>query len=410
LRWVSAEVSGCPSFLHAFPAVDNASVSISARDPLTCDLHTRRRRVTSRDLTIGCARPASDRVRSRVGACLSAVLSLLAFWPAGLRASNDPAQPGIHRPARAIPQKLVISPSGITLAASQTQRFAVTDADGRSVAVRWNVSGLRCAGSACGTISVDGTFRAPHALTKTLQVVLEGVVVSDPKHSVLTHIQLAPAGNSTTAPVVADSDDPGTVTKSLQAGLPAASTSAEISAKHIAANRGFTKPVSITPGPLVAYQGGQLTIDAENTTLAAVLAVVAEKTGAVIDVPEGSAQDPIVEHVGPGPANDVLRQLLNGSGFNFVIVSSPQYPDEPKQVLLTLKPEQPAATKTVAVAPPVPAVAPPLETVEDAPEAIVAPPPVMAPPKEQMTPDEIQQAMKDKARELREAQQNAQPH
>jgi hypothetical protein len=117
-----------------------------------------------------------------------------------------------------------------------------------------------------------------------------------------------------------------------------------------------------------------------------------------------------VEHVGPGPANNVLRQLLNGSGFNFVIVSSPQYPDEPKQVLLTLKPEQPGATKTVAVAPPVPAAAPPLETVEDAPEAIVAPPPVMTPPKEQMTPDEIQQAMKDKARELREAQQNAQPH
>jgi hypothetical protein len=285
----------------------------------------------------------------------------------------------------------------------------VTDAKGKSVAVRWNVSGLRCSGSACGTIGDDGTFRAPQALTKTLQVVLEGVVVSDPKHSVLTRIQLAPAGNSTTAPAVAVSNEPSTVTKSLQAGVPAASTITAVSTRHIAASPGSAKPVSMTPGPLVAYQGGQLTIDAANSTLAAVLELVAEKTGAVIDVPAGSGQDPIVEHVGPGPANDVLRQLLNGSDFNFVIVSSPQYPDEPKQVLLTLKQDQPGATKAVVVAPPVPAAPPPLETVEDAPEAIVAPPPVMTPPKEQMTPDEIQQAMKDKARELREAQQNAQP-
>lgn len=94
---------------------------------------------------------------------------------------------------------------------------------------------------------------------------------------------------------------------------------------------------SIKPGVSVSYQNGDLTINAENTTLAAVLESIAKKTGAVIDVPAGSGLERIVDHIGPAPPSDVLTQLLNGSHFNFVIVSSPEHPNVPAQVLLSMR-------------------------------------------------------------------------
>jgi hypothetical protein len=326
--------------------------------------------------------------RGCFGSIAAIALSVLVgFGAQGLWASTPASQPdtaSTHRSSSHTPRtpaKLSITPSGVTLSASQTQRFAVTGADGKPVAVHWDVSGLGCSGSACGTIDEDGTYRAPHVVSGGLAVILEGVLVSDPKHSVLTRIQLSPA--------------PAPVPVSVSAPAPVAA------------------PVAIklsTHAPLVAYQGGQLTIDAENCTLAAVLQLVAEKTGAVIDVPPGSGLDLIVEHAGPGPANDVLTQLLNGSRFNFIIVDSTQYPDEPVQVLLSVKRES-SEPNTVPVAPA--AVASAVEVTPSDPDAFVPvlqPQPVSAetPQKEQLPPDVIEQMMKDKARQIRENAQQQQ--
>ena len=108
--------------------------------------------------------------------------------------------------------------------------------------------------------------------------------------------------------------------------------------------------VSTQSSPIVTYQNGQLTIDAENSTLAAVLGLVAEKTGAVIDVPAGSGLDRIVEHTGPGRADDVLARLLNGSPFDFIIVGSSERPHDPAQVLLfPRRVDTPAGTHDAAV-------------------------------------------------------------
>ena len=119
---------------------------------------------------------------------------------------------------------------------------------------------------------------------------------------------------------------------------------------------------SAPSGPVVTYRDGQLTVNAENSTLAVVLKMIAEKTGAVIDVPAGSGQERIFEHAGPGQPNDVLEQLLNGSAFNFIIVSSPQRPDQPAEVLLSLRgPDAPltaAAQPKPIIPPPTPAPAP----------------------------------------------------
>jgi hypothetical protein len=153
--------------------------------------------------------------------------------------------------------------------------------------------------------------------------------------------------------------------------------------------------VSAQRPPVVTYRDGQLTINAQNSTLAEVLKLVAEKTGAVIEVPPGSGLDRIVEHTGPGQADDVLARLLNGSPFDFIIVGSPQRPHELTQVLLSLRQADtpaslpPQLAKTVASpflytppepAPFAPAVATDLDNFQ--------------PPKEPLSPEVIGQMMK----------------
>lgn len=73
--------------------------------------------------------------------------------------------------------------------------------------------------------------------------------------------------------------------------------------------------------PQVNYQNGQLTIVAPNSTLGDILRAVRKQTGAEIEVPD--AKERVVTHLGPGPARDVMADLLNGSRFNYVLLGSP---------------------------------------------------------------------------------------
>ena len=161
---------------------------------------------------------------------------------------------------------------------------------------------------------------------------------------------------------------------------------------------------------VVTYRDGQLTIDAENISLATLLQIIAEKTGAVIDVPKGTAQERIFEHAGPGPANDVLQRLLNGSPFNFIIVSSPLNPDQPAQVLLSVHAPETDAPVVAAVQPAAP-VSPVLsKPPEPAPAvAYTIDPATLTPPKEQLSPEAIGELMKQKAQEIRQQIQRQQP-
>jgi hypothetical protein len=79
---------------------------------------------------------------------------------------------------------------------------------------------------------------------------------------------------------------------------------------------------SIAPvAPQVNYQNGQLTIVAPNSTLGDILRAVRKQTGAEIEVPD--AKERVVTHLGPGPAREVVAELLNGSRFNYVLLGSP---------------------------------------------------------------------------------------
>jgi hypothetical protein len=174
-------------------------------------------------------------------------------------------------------------------------------------------------------------------------------------------------------------------------------------------------PPAASSEPIVTYRDGQLTIDAQNSTLAEVLKLVAQKSGAKIEVPPGSGLDRIFEHAGPGPAQDVLVSLLNGSPYDFVIVSSPQTPNTPTQVLLTLRGAEPApapaASEPVisAAAQPRPASGDPYlwtppsspQLYSGDPNPVIPRPPAVAPPTEPIPPDVLEQKLKEFNRQLR---------
>ena len=100
-------------------------------------------------------------------------------------------------------------------------------------------------------------------------------------------------------------------------------------------------PVPLTPGqmapnpPGVSYEDGQLTIAAENSTMADILNAVAAITGASIEVPSGPGAERVWVRVGPGPARAVLAALLGGTDLDFVIQSADADPARIQSVLLT---------------------------------------------------------------------------
>jgi hypothetical protein len=86
--------------------------------------------------------------------------------------------------------------------------------------------------------------------------------------------------------------------------------------------------------PQVSYQGGQLVVIAQNSTLGDILRAIRKQTGASVDVP-GNATERVVGRFGPGSARDVIASLLNGSHFNYVVLGSATDPNVISQVILT---------------------------------------------------------------------------
>jgi hypothetical protein len=85
----------------------------------------------------------------------------------------------------------------------------------------------------------------------------------------------------------------------------------------------------------VEFRGDLLRIDAENTTLRDTLKAVSARTGAEMQFPAGQLEERIFAHLGPGSARDVVTQLLNGTPFNYVILSSASEPGGIMRVILS---------------------------------------------------------------------------
>ncbi len=102
----------------------------------------------------------------------------------------------------------------------------------------------------------------------------------------------------------------------------------------------------------VSFQGGLLSISAQNSTLGEILREVHQLTGASIDIPQGSgANERVITNLGPGAPRDVLAGLLNGSSYNYVMVGSASDPSAISSVMLMPKQSSPGDVQTAANVP-----------------------------------------------------------
>jgi hypothetical protein len=92
----------------------------------------------------------------------------------------------------------------------------------------------------------------------------------------------------------------------------------------------------------VQFANGLLSIHASGATLSEVLFEIQKQTRAEIAIPSGSEQDRVAADFGPGPASEVLGELLTGSGLNFVVVGSQTDPRALRSVVLSRKSDAPA--------------------------------------------------------------------
>ena len=89
------------------------------------------------------------------------------------------------------------------------------------------------------------------------------------------------------------------------------------------------KPLDVT------FRDGLLSIHSNKATLSDVLFAVQQRTGAEVAIAAGAEQEKVVVDLGPAPAPEVLAQLLNGSNFNFLILSAVDNPKKLDRVILS---------------------------------------------------------------------------
>ncbi len=116
-----------------------------------------------------------------------------------------------------------------------------------------------------------------------------------------------------------------------------------VNTNYPSAGAHLSVPTSPPPRPAleVYFRRGLLSISSNKASMSEVLFAIHQQTGAEIAIPAGAEQEQVVAEIGPGPAPEVLSQLLNGSKFNFMILSSSSDPQSLDRVILSSRPEGP---------------------------------------------------------------------
>ena len=136
------------------------------------------------------------------------------------------------------------------------------------------------------------------------------------------------------------------------------------------------------PKPLeVTFRDGLLTIHSNKATLSEVLYAVQQRTSAEVAIASGAEQEKVVVDLGPAPAPEVLAQLLNGSKFNFLILSNANDPHQLDKVILSQRVEG-------YTPPPPPPMVMPADTADE--EQAAPPPPAPRPAPVQTMPARMQ--------------------
>ena len=94
-------------------------------------------------------------------------------------------------------------------------------------------------------------------------------------------------------------------------------------------------PAAVKARLAVSFEDGLLSITSNKANLSEVLFEVHQRTGAEIAIPAGAEQEQVAADLGPAPAPEVLAYLLNGSRFNFMILSSATDPHALDRVILS---------------------------------------------------------------------------
>ncbi|MGA2888289.1 MAG: hypothetical protein ABSE51_09585 [Terracidiphilus sp.] len=155
----------------------------------------------------------------------------------------------------------------------------------------------------------------------------------------------------------------------------------------------------------VTWDSEGLRIEAANSSLGQILNDVATETGAKV---EGLQADQRVFGVyGPGPARDVLSELLQGSGYNVIMVGD-QGQGTPRQIVLTARSgatTSPAANPTASAANDEDA-----DVLEEQPQPMPMPPSRagFGPGGQMRTPQQLSEEMQ-RQQEMRRQQQMQQP-
>ena len=94
-------------------------------------------------------------------------------------------------------------------------------------------------------------------------------------------------------------------------------------------------PVNQAPAPAVVQWDSQgLRISAKNSSLKQILAEVSTRIGAKLDGAVGDER--VFGEYGPGPAKEVLTQLLQGSAYNLLLIGD-QGQGTPRQIVLSAR-------------------------------------------------------------------------
>jgi len=172
-------------------------------------------------------------------------------------------------------------------------------------------------------------------------------------------------------------------------------------------------PVNDKPTPAqVTWDSHGLRVEANNASLIQTLHEVALDTGAKID---GIHQDQRVFGVfGPGPAKDVLSQLLDGSGYNMILVGDLGH-GTPRQIILS--PRTTGAPQSATSSAPASGDAEEPEP-QPVPQQPQFQPPMPQPPPQPnpfggggtiRTPQEIMLEMQQRMQQMQQQQQQQQP-
>jgi hypothetical protein len=153
----------------------------------------------------------------------------------------------------------------------------------------------------------------------------------------------------------------------------------------------------------VVWDSHGLKIDAANSSLQQILKEVATDTGVKVD--GLSTDERVFGTYGPGQARDVLSQLLQGSGYNVMMVGD-QGGGTPRQVLLSTR--QAATNQPAARSNPT---SNDDDEVEEQPQAQEPPPgrPQFPPGAQQRSPGQIMQEMQQRQQQMQQQQPQQQP-